>query len=54
MADCRKVQCRGEEPSGERVPIDSTGEVDFLRERLALYAKATLLACGGHSGRLRL
>jgi hypothetical protein len=45
--DCRKVQCRGDESSGERVPLDSSGEVDFLRERLALYAKATLLACVG-------
>lgn len=48
MNDCvRKLQCRGEESSGERVPLDSSGEVDFLRERLALYARATLLAAAG-------
>ena len=41
----RKLQCRAGETSGsEAVPLDSSGERDFLRERIALFAKATLLA----------
>jgi len=44
----RRLQCRGAETSAvTEVPLDSTGERDFMRERVALYAKATLLASIG-------
>ncbi len=39
-----RVQCRGAD-SGERLaPSDSAGERDFLSERLALFARVTILA----------
>jgi serine/threonine-protein kinase len=42
-----QLQCRGTD-SGERIaPSDSSGERDFLSERLALYARTTLLASAG-------
>jgi len=48
MKDCvRKVNCREDASSGGQVPLDSSGELDFLRERLALFSRATLLACVG-------
>ena len=37
-------QCRGAETGMAQVPLDSSGERDFLRERIGLYALATLLA----------
>jgi hypothetical protein len=40
----KKLQCRGAESDSAKVPIDSSGEHDFLRERVALYALSTLLA----------
>jgi len=41
----RQLQCRGGQTSGpDAVPLDSSGERDFLRERIALFAKATFFA----------
>ncbi len=43
-----QLQCRGETDSGERIaPTGSSGERDFLGERLALYARTTLIASAG-------
>jgi serine/threonine-protein kinase len=42
----KRLQCRGAESDSAKVPIDSSGEQDFLRERIALYALSTLLAAG--------
>jgi serine/threonine-protein kinase len=40
----RKIfQCRGAESDMAAVPLDSSGERDFLRERVGLYALATLV-----------
>ena len=40
----KRLQCRGAESGMASVPLDSSGERDFLQERLALYALSTLLA----------
>jgi len=41
----RKIfQCRGAESGMAPVPLDSSGERDFLRERIGFYALATLVA----------
>jgi eukaryotic-like serine/threonine-protein kinase len=40
----KHLQCRGAESGTAPVPIDSSGERDFLQERIALYALSTLLA----------
>ena len=41
----RKVfQCRGAESGLAAVPLDSSGERDFLQERVGLYALSTLIA----------
>ena len=41
----RKVfQCRGAESGMASVPLDSSGERDFLRERIGFYALATMVA----------
>jgi hypothetical protein len=40
----KKLQCRGAESDSAKVPIDSSGEHDFLRERVGLYALSTMLA----------
>jgi hypothetical protein len=41
----RKVfQCRGVESGLDAVPLDSSGERDFLQERVGLYALSTLIA----------
>jgi hypothetical protein len=48
--DCeklKKVRCRGGECEEEVAPSGSTGERDFLSERLSLYARATLAASAG-------
>ena len=37
----KRLQCRGAESDSAKVPIDSSGEHDFLRERVALYALST-------------
>src|SRR5262245_66368375 len=37
-------QCRGAESGMASVPLDSSGERDFLRERVGLYAVCTLVA----------
>src|SRR5262245_47280083 len=43
----RKVfQCRGAESGMASVPLDSSGERDFLRERVGFYALATFVASG--------
>ncbi len=51
MINCEKgpqnLQCRGADSSDAIVPLDSSGERDFLRERLALYALVTLCASLG-------
>lgn len=39
-----KLQCRGAESGEAPAPLDSSGERDFLRERVALYARSTLFA----------
>ncbi len=43
----KKLQCRGAETSMTGVPLDSSGERVFLRERIALFARVTLLASLG-------
>jgi hypothetical protein len=43
----KRLQCRGAESDQAAVPLDSSGERDFLRERVALYALSTLLASAG-------
>src|SRR4029453_1093406 len=44
----RRLQCRGADTSPtNEVPLDSSGERDFMRERVALFAKATLVASLG-------
>jgi hypothetical protein len=43
----KKLQCRGSECCGEVAPSDSSGERDFLGERLALFARATFTASLG-------
>ena len=41
----RKIfQCRGAESGMAPVPLDSSGERDFLRERIGFYALATFVA----------
>jgi len=40
----KRLQCRGAESGTAPVPIDSSGERDFLQERIALYALSTLVA----------
>jgi eukaryotic-like serine/threonine-protein kinase len=40
----KKLQCRGAECQGEIAPSDSSGERDFLGERLSLFARATFIA----------
>ena len=40
----KRLQCRGAESGTAPVPIDSSGERDFLQERIGLYALSTLLA----------
>ncbi len=51
MINCEKgpqnLQCRGADSSDAVVPLDSSGERDFLRERLAFYALVTLCASLG-------
>ena len=52
MTDCGdkigQLQCHGESDSGERIaPTDSSGERDFLGERIALWARTTLIASAG-------
>jgi serine/threonine-protein kinase len=39
----KRLQCRGAESGTAPVPIDSSGERDFLQERIALYALSTLI-----------
>jgi serine/threonine-protein kinase len=39
----KKLQCRGAEPGQAQAPLDSSGERDFLGERLGLYFLATLI-----------
>jgi serine/threonine-protein kinase len=43
----RKLQCRGAESGLAPVPLDSSGEVDFLGERVGLWARATFFASVG-------
>jgi hypothetical protein len=43
-ATVHRLQCRGAESGEAPAPLDSSGERDFLRERLALYALSTLIA----------
>jgi hypothetical protein len=43
----QKLQCRGAEPGQAQAPLDSSGERDFLRERVALWARITFLASMG-------
>ena len=43
----QRLQCRGAESGLAPVPLDSSGERDFLRERLALFARTTFLATFG-------
>ncbi|MEP6995641.1 MAG: serine/threonine-protein kinase, partial [Acidobacteriota bacterium] len=43
----RKLQCRGAESGQAPVPLDSSAERDFLRERLALFARTSFLATFG-------
>ena len=43
----QKLQCRGAEPGSAPAPLDSSGERDFLGERLALYFSATFYASAG-------
>ncbi len=40
----KRLQCRGAESDQAQVPLDSSGERDFLRERVALWARITFLA----------
>ena len=40
----KRLQCRGAEPGHAQAPLDSAGERDFLRERVALWARITFLA----------
>jgi len=51
MIDCEKgpqnLQCRGADSSDAVVPLDSSGERDFFRERLAFFAAVTLTASLG-------
>ena len=45
--DCgklKKLQCRGNDSAERIAPSDSSGERDFLGERLALYARTTVIA----------
>ncbi len=41
-ASVHRLQCRGAESGEAPAPLDSSGERDFLRERVALYALSTL------------
>lgn len=43
----RLLQCRGAESGQAPVPLDSSGERDFFRERLSLFARTTFLATFG-------
>ncbi len=43
----KRLQCRGAEPGSASAPIDSSGERDFLGERLGLYFLATFFAAAG-------
>jgi len=43
----KRLQCRGAEPGQAQAPIDSSGERDFLRERIALWARITFFASLG-------
>ena len=43
----KRLQCRGAEPGQAQAPLDSSGERDFLRERVALWARITFLASHG-------
>ncbi len=43
----KRLQCRGAEPGQAQAPLDSSGERDFLRERVALWARITFLASVG-------
>jgi eukaryotic-like serine/threonine-protein kinase len=43
----KRLQCRGAESGDAVVPLDSSGERDLLRERIALYASVTLFASFG-------
>ena len=43
-ARVHRLQCRGAESGEAPAPLDSSGERDFLRERVALYALSTLIA----------
>src|SRR5262245_38961257 len=43
-AHSKVFQCRGAESGMASVPLDSSGERDFLRERIGFYALATLVA----------
>ena len=41
----RKIfQCRGAESGMAPAPLDSSGERDFLRERISLWARITFFA----------
>jgi serine/threonine-protein kinase len=42
-----RIQCRGAEPGLAPAPLDSSGERDFLGERLGFYFLATLIAAAG-------
>ena len=46
-APVKRLQCRGAEPGLAPAPLDSSGERDFLGERLALYFSAVLFAAAG-------
>ncbi|HTR04137.1 MAG TPA: protein kinase [Thermoanaerobaculia bacterium] len=43
----KKLQCRGADCGSDVAPSDSSGERDFLGERLALFGRATFLASLG-------
>ena len=43
----KRVQCRGADCGGQVAPSDSSGERDFLGERLSLFGRATFFASSG-------
>ncbi len=47
VKNVKRLQCRGAESGDAVVPLDSSGERELLRERIALYASVTLFASFG-------